>query len=255
MKALTPRGLSRHRIEELLSKAEVHRSIGSRVEFFSHRFLDCPYKPNPLIGSAERAEAFTVSLNGFDCVTYIETVLALARASGVADFVKWLRKIRYERGIVRWDRRNHYMTGWIRNNIREGIVRSLSFPAYMLTRDRVLSVVPGLRMRHIHLRCIMKRAISGISTELQTGDLIFFASTRRNLDVFHAGILVHEGGKTVMRHASRSRGLVIEQELREFLESNRMAGVILARPRDRSRKKIAKTRLSSERDDAKSLTT
>ncbi len=34
-----------------------------------------------------------------------------------------------------------------------------------------------------------------------------------------------------MRHASRSRGFVVEQELSEFLKANRMAGVIVARPR------------------------
>jgi hypothetical protein len=33
-----------------------------------------------------------------------------------------------------------------------------------------------------------------------------------------------------MRHASRSQGLVVEQELREFLKANRMAGVIVVRP-------------------------
>jgi hypothetical protein len=35
-----------------------------------------------------------------------------------------------------------------------------------------------------------------------------------------------------MRHASRSQGFVVEQELREFLKTNRMAGVIVVRPQE-----------------------
>jgi hypothetical protein len=33
-----------------------------------------------------------------------------------------------------------------------------------------------------------------------------------------------------MRHAAKSRGGVVEQDLGEFLKSNRMAGVIVVRP-------------------------
>jgi signal peptidase I len=70
---------------------------------------------------------------------------------------------------------------------------------------------------------------------LQSGDLIFFVSTRKNLDVFHAGIIVRDSKKVLMRHASRSQGLVVEQELSEFLKANRMAGVIVMRPQEATR--------------------
>ena len=60
---------------------------------------------------------------------------------------------------------------------------------------------------------------------------MFFVSTRRNLDVFHAGILVRDGKNIRLRHASRSQRSVVEQELTEFLKANRMAGVIVVRPR------------------------
>jgi hypothetical protein len=55
-------------------------------------------------------------------------------------------------------------------------------------------------------------------------------STRKNLDVFHAGIIVRDGKNILLRHASRSRRMVVEQELSEFLKANRMAGVIVVRP-------------------------
>jgi len=86
---------------------------------------------------------------------------------------------------------------------------------------------------------------------LHSGDLIFFVSTRRTLDVFHAGIIVRDGNTVLMRHASRSHGFVVEQELSEFLKANRMAGVIVARPqgvkRGASRSVTRMTRLSISR--------
>src|SRR6266851_5320817 len=232
MKHADPRSLNRRRVEQLLSKTKNDDSAASRIDFLSRQFLGHLYKPNPLIGSADTAEVFTASFDGFDCVTYIETILALARASSVDDFVEWLRKIRYEQGRIQWERRNHYMTLWIRNNVREGIIRPVAMPAVpVLSRERVLNVVPGLAAHRTRVKCVPKAAAPRLAAHLQSGDLIFFVSTRKHLDVFHAGIIVCDGNRVLMRHASRSRGFVVEQELSEFLKANRMAGVIVARPR------------------------
>jgi Protein of unknown function (DUF1460) len=237
MRHAQPRGLSRRRVEQLLSKTKYDRSDGIRIDFFSRHFLGRPYKPNPLIGSADTAEVFTASLDGFDCVTYIETIVALARASDVDEFTEWLRKIRYDRGRIQWDRRNHYMTLWIRNNVRKGIIRLVSVPTVpILSRERVLNVVPGLAAQRTRVKCVPKAAMPRLEPHLQSGDLIFFVSTRKNLDVFHAGIIARDGKGVLMRHASRSQGFVVEQELREFLKANRMAGVIVVRPQGVTRR-------------------
>jgi Protein of unknown function (DUF1460) len=230
MKNPQPRGLSRRRVEQFLSQTKNDRAIGSRIEVISRQFLGRPYQTNPLIGSADKAEVFTASIDRFDCVTYIETVIALARASTVDGFVKWLRKIRYERGRIQWDRRNHYMTLWIRNNVREGIVRRVSMAVATVSIDRVLNVVPGLATRRIRIRCVAKRAVPQCAERLRSGDVISFVSTHKHLDVFHAGIIVRVGKRILMRHASRSQGGVVEQELSEFLKANRMAGVVVVRP-------------------------
>src|SRR5204863_2440862 len=99
-----------------------------------------------------------------------------------------------------------------------------------LSRERVLKVVPGLAARRTRVKCLPKTALPRLERRLQTGDLIFFVSTRRNLDVFHTGIIIRDGKRLLMRHASRSRGSVVEQNLTEFLKANRMAGVIVVRP-------------------------
>lgn len=231
MKHPPPRGLNRRRVDQLLSQVKSESSIANRIEKLSRYFLGRAYRPDPLTGSASQAEVFTASLDAFDCVTYIETVLALSCARNVDDFAARLRKIRYERGSVQWRRRNHYMTLWIRNNARAGLLRPVSIPAVpTVTIDRVLNVVPGLAPRRTRMRCIPKPAVPRLARYLQTGDLIFFASTRKHLDVFHAGIIVRARDKLLMRHASRSQGGVVEQELNDFLKANRMTGVIVVRP-------------------------
>jgi hypothetical protein len=231
MKHAGLRGLNQRRVEQLLSKTKHEDVAASRIEILSRQFLGLPYQPNPLIGSADTAEVFTASLDGFDCVTYIETVIALARASNVDEFTEWLRKIRYERGRIQWDRRNHYMTDWIRNNLREGIVKPISMPTVpTLSRERILNVVPGLRPQRTRIKCVPKPGLLRLERYLQSGDLIFFASTRKNLDMFHAGIIVRDNNNVSMRHASRSQGGVVQQKLSDFLKANRMAGVVVVRP-------------------------
>src|SRR5215469_3516327 len=231
MEPLQPRGLSRQHVEDLLSEARNDDFAHSRMEVLSRHFLGYPYLPDPLIGSFDTREVFTASLEGFDCVTYIETILALARASNVDEFVEWLRKIRYEHGRIEWKRRNHYMTHWIRNNVREGLLGPISMPEVPThSRERILSVVPGLAAERTHVKCIPKSAVPRAAENLRSADVICFVSTRKNLDLFHAGIIVCDGKKVLMRHASRSRGCVVEQELSEFLKANRMAGVIVVRP-------------------------
>lgn len=231
MEDAQPKGLRRRRVEQLLSKTRSCRFAAERIDVLSRQFLEQPYISNPLIGSADTAEVFTASLDGFDCVTYVETILALARAANVADFIECLRKIRYEQGRIQWDRRNHYSTVWIRNNVREKIVRPISARAVpVVTRERMLNVIPGLAARRIRMKSTPKSAVPRLAAYLQTGDLIFFVSTRTHLDVFHAGILIRNRQRLLLRHASRSEGFVVEQELTGFLKANRMTGVIAMRP-------------------------
>jgi hypothetical protein len=231
MKHAQPLHLSRTRVERLLSQTKFCRSAGSRVDILSRQFLGRPYESN-LIGSAGKPEVFTASLNAFDCVTYIETSLALALASNVTEFIQWLRKIRYKNGDVAWEHRNHYMTGWIRNNVRVGALKRVSVRGLPgVVKERTLDCVPGLAPVEARFSCVPKAEIGKFGRRLQSGDLIFFASTRNHLDVFHCGIVVRDGGGVLLRHAARSRGAVVEQELKEFLKANRMAGVIVVRPR------------------------
>jgi hypothetical protein len=97
-------------------------------------------------------------------------------------------------------------------------------------KERILDGLPGLAPVKARFECVPKPSIGKLKRQLETGDFIFFASTRKHHDVFHCGIVVRDGDRLRLRHASRSKGGVVEQELDDFLKTNRMAGVIVARP-------------------------
>jgi cell wall-associated NlpC family hydrolase len=229
-KRAQPRDLDRRRVQQALGQSTAAQGSADRIDILSASFLGYPYKVNALTGSAETPEMFTAALDGFDCVTYIETVLALARSGNVDEFVDWLRRVRYEDGEIDWRRRNHYMTSWIRNNVRAGVLRRLAGKLPVVRKNRILNVVPGLPSRKEQFQCIPKRFVPQLAEKLRTGDLIFFGSTRSHHDIFHCGIIVRSRDRLLLRHASRSRGHVFDQELAEFLKKNRMSGLIVVRP-------------------------
>jgi hypothetical protein len=208
--------------------------MGERLKEVSGRLLGCRYVSSPLIGSALSPEVLTVSLEGFDCVTYIETVMALALARSVDDFVRGVRRLRYKAGRVEWSQRNHYMTDWIRNNVGAGFIWNLTRGKYAVEKGRALSLIKELPPKKARFKCFPKKNLPRIVDRLADGDLMFFVSTRQKLDVFHVGLVFHQNQHLVLRHASRSRQGVVEQPLEVFLEQNRMTGFILVRPRERS---------------------
>jgi len=210
--------------------------VAARVESISGRFLGFPYLAHSLVGSVDTPEVFNDSLKGFDCVTYIESVMALVYAGETGNYSPILKKLRYSNGRVEWRHRNHYMIQWLRNNSGHGLVRRIGLRYATTRKQRLLNVVPGLPANRQSFSCIPKSRFSSVESEVRTGDLIFFASTRSHLDVFHCGILIRQGEKWILRHASRSRGCVVDQDLASFLKENRMAGLLLARPCDWSRR-------------------
>jgi hypothetical protein len=222
-------------IQQLLRRAAAASSIGQRMKVISGRLLGAPYLVNPLIGSATEPERIVTTLSGFDCVTFMESVLALALAESADEFPELLREIRYVYGEVAWRRRHHYAVDWARHNVRRGFLQDITRGEETIVRRKTLDLLPGLPPRIVSFSFFPKKKLGFISPLLEDGDLIFFVSTRRGLDVFHTGLIVHKGKRVMLRHAARSQGAVVEQELKEFVEANRMSGFIVVRPRERAR--------------------
>lgn len=203
---------------------------GTRLERISAHLLESPYLGNPLGGGPEVRESLVIRFDGFDCVTYVETVLALKGARTADEFSDALRLMRYADGTVAWHRRNHYMLDWIKNNQRRGIVKNITKGSRTTTRRRRLSLIKELRAKTLTFRVFPKQAQARIRRLLESGDIALFASTRRDLDVFHMGFIIKRGDQVWLRHASRTAGRVIDQPLADFLQAHRMSGIILLRP-------------------------
>jgi hypothetical protein len=230
IEAATAAGLDAAEARLILNEVHDEKDLSLRIDHVSSWFLGRRYSIGPLEATAGSPESLTASLGGFDCVTYIETVLAFALSATLDEFVDALREIRYEGGEVNWRCRNHYMIDWARNNEERGIIRNLTEGPYTVEKTRTLSILAGLPQKTVTIRCFPKQDLRHVDSLIQTGDVILFVSTRKNLDVFHTGFLIKSGGLIQLRHATRASGKVIEQPLAEFLIAHRMSGFILLRP-------------------------
>lgn len=211
--------------------ASAERELCQRLDRISECLLGRSYGEGSLGGGPDLPEEFRIYLNAFDCVTFIETVLALSLAQTTYEFVDTLRRIRYEDGEIDWFHRNHYMVDWARNNERCGFINNITFGPFTLKKTSTLNLIAGLPAKSTTFRYFPTKSGAQVVELIESGDLILFVSTKETLDVFHTGVVVvNRGGRLLMRHATRTAGAVIEQDLGEFMSQNEMAGFILLRP-------------------------
>ncbi len=219
------------RLARLIDEARTLDPISARIEFISRALLGTRYIGNTLIGGPRRAEKFVVRADGFDCVTYCETVLAMARARDYATFEAMLKRIRYANGAVRWDERNHYFADWTRRAVENEICQPVELPR-SVTIDKALNFGRFGR-RQMALLCAPADALLTKPSVLSSGDIIGFLSRRTGLDFFHTGfVMLSPKGEVMLRHASQSRRRVVEQPMDLFVAVNRVQYASLLRPID-----------------------
>jgi len=226
----TPSGLDLAEASRILTQVDEETGLAARIAWISAYFLGWPYVECSLGGGPNLPEELRVSLKAFDCVTYIEVVLALARTQTADEFVDAIRRIRYRNGKVDWFHRNHYMVDWARNNEERGLIANLTAGPLSADKTCTLNLIAGFPTRTATFRYFPTQSLDPIVERVETGDLIFFVSTSTTLDVFHTGLLVKREGNPLLRHATRTANAVIEQGLSEFISNNIMAGFILLRP-------------------------
>jgi len=100
------------------------------VQAIADRLLGATCKAG-LLDKSNR-EKLVISLEEFDCVLFVETVLALSRSIAVQDysfqtFSDRVSELRYRNGIMDgYCSRLHYFSEWILDNQRRGIVQSVA---------------------------------------------------------------------------------------------------------------------------------
>jgi hypothetical protein len=217
-----------------MQQARAHAGVGQRVDFISGALLGVRYQAHTLIGGPRRAEVFVMRDDAFDCVTYLEAVLAAALASDADEYAALLRRIRYAKGEVRWSERNHDFAQWSRGAVSNGICRPVEVGP-MQTVEKTLGG-EGLGRRSYRIAAVAAPVLLAQRRRLQPGDVIGFVSRRRELDFFHTGFIAFgRRGRLLLRHAAQSRGRVVEEDMAAFVAATGVKYVTLLRPQEPDR--------------------
>jgi len=215
-------------------------------------------------GSPARTEPLTLSLTRFDCVSLVESCLAIARVVRRGDPTNWesyaaeMERMRYRDGVrIGYASRLHYFSEWLHDNERRGLVRDLGRElggTEDLRPLRFMSSNPdayaALAVPEVRAEIVgMERALDGhsrwvvpteridiISERIQTGDILAFATSIGGLDVSHAAY-AYRGGDSVLRvlHAPLSGGVVevTTSTLTQYVRAiRRSTGILVSRPLD-----------------------
>jgi len=106
-----------------------NRSMTQRIDWISAQFKGKPYVLGSLgEGPKARYDQFPkYRADGFDCDTYVNTVLSLALANSFAGFENCLRLTRYQHGKITYIDRNHFTsTEWNPNNQKRGVLKDIT---------------------------------------------------------------------------------------------------------------------------------
>jgi hypothetical protein len=221
-------------------------------------FLHAPYKTGPL--EAGGKEKLIVNFTQFDCFTFLEAVLALAKCVvhgriTVGEFRRMLQFIRYRQGVITgYSSRLHYFTDWLRDNGQKKIVGDTSrrlggeprrkkinymtahrssYPVLKSENEfkKMLIVEKNLSRRTFYV--IGKDKVDQQKEKIKTGDIVAFVIEQKGLDVAHVGFALWKGKKLHLLHASIKEGGVVisKKTLVTYLKQNKkFSGIIVAHP-------------------------
>ena len=220
-------------------------------------FIGTPY----LAGTLEvgGTESLVVNLRKFDCVTFVENVVAItwflrSRERSFESFQRLLQKIRYRRSRLQgYSSRLHYFSEWIHDNRKKGILEDVtrkiggrSFRKtinFMTTHpDLYLSLAEMLNLRRMKsvertisarpFFSIPKKALRRFEDRIRDGDLIAITTNREGLDVQHVGLAATVKNRIHLLHASSGEGRVVLSKdtlYRYLMQSRSRSGIMVAR--------------------------
>jgi hypothetical protein len=256
--------LERERFGGIMQTAIAHslsqRPLGNIVQAIAHQLLGSTYQPNLL--DRFHQESLIVSLSQFDCVLFVETVLAIAKGVAVQDysyktFTNHLQDQRYRDGKLNgYCSRLHYFSEWIANNQQRGNVLNLTLELGGVSRRKPLNFMSDHRNSYPRLvsdnatyQCIRRMeanldpfTLSYIPTErihqiysrLRPGDIVAIATDIPGLDVTHTGLVYRTGnGGIGLIHAAPNSGVKISPDLQAYVSRvDDAIGILVARSAD-----------------------
>ncbi|PZO44548.1 MAG: DUF1460 domain-containing protein [Pseudanabaena frigida] len=277
----TPQDLSQSSSQKLsildtsATKSEYQRlmqSLGDRqfssipidevLQIVSTKFIGATYREGLLDRGA--TEKLFVSLTEFDCVLFVETVLAFSRNlhspnPTYENFVQNVEAVRYANGkLDGYCSRLHYFSEWIRDNEKRNIVKDVTDELGGLPLNKTLNFMSSnwrkysrlknseanyqcilamekkieLEMQSEQLRYIPTAKIKSIYPLLKAGDIIAVATDIKGLDTTHTGFVYPTSNGIGFIHASPSGKVKVAPDLQRYVERvDRAIGIMVVRPK------------------------
>ena len=244
-------------MHQAASEKWYEQSLGATMTDVGQWFEGQPY----VAGSLDESpfEQLVIKLDGFDCVTFVESALALSRviqdqSYSYTEFVGYMEAQRYRHGnIDGYCSRLHYFSEWIWDNEKRGAVENVTQAIGGVVFDKQIDFMSKHRdsyaalesdslyagiiaieesLKDLTLYYIPQNEIRNSYDNLQAGDIIALATDIGGLDVAHTGLVFkHEDGNAGLLHASTARGVIVSPDLQQYVENNkRQVGIVVARP-------------------------
>ena len=227
-------------LDEACRIAASNNKPKSWMLWFGKKFIGVPYVGGTL--DAAQEEKLVVNTSKLDCTTFVELVTALTMCaekneSSFEAFCRHLLHVRYINGQMAYEKRQHYFTAWIDDNVKEGIIEDMQvnppFTAiqkinvnWMTTHSQDYKMLRGNaeRLRGIKVlessingktcRYIPKGTIANNSlfrNTIHDGDIIVIVTNKKGLDTTHIGIASwHEDGLHLLNASSIHKKVVDE---------------------------------------------
>jgi len=255
----------KHAFSKLMAQAEAEEwarmPMGDLMAKVGMFFLDTPYVSYTLDHSADH-EFCLVNLQELDCVTFVESTLAISRViksgkGGARALPKEIELIRYRNGECDgFCSRLHYLSDWLYDNERKGLLSlyAKDVPGAVAIKEQV-SLMSSRPELYLQLRkhpewvpeikkdeeaidkrtyyMIPKDKVKAAEPLMQTGDIVGITTSASILDCAHTGLCYRdEKGLLHFLHASsKHQKVYLDQELCDYLDSvHAFTGVMLARP-------------------------
>ncbi len=222
-------------------------------------FIGKPYVASTL--EKAEGEVLTVNLREFDCMTLVETCLALTGLirSGNLTFDNYctiLKSIRYRGGIIEdYASRLHYVSEWKIENEKNGLLTDLTKNLGGQPVSKTIGFMSAHSSSYPQIRknknienkikknearlnksggysVLNKKKIPIIDSELKDGDIVAFSTTIEGLDFTHIGIIYTDEEQVTFIHASTNRKqIAIENKtLTDYcMASDKCEGIMILR--------------------------
>ena len=231
-------------------------SMGEVVQQVARHFLGSEYQAGLLDKSPY--ETLIISLGQFDCLLFIETVLAIAdninnQKYGYQAFSERIENQRYWNGKMNgYCSRLHYFSDWIEDNQRRGNVKNITQQLGGVDTVKKLNFMtthrssyPNLLKSDANFKCITSveaslsdrfnyiptKNINRVYSQLQPGDIVGVATNIAGLDFTHTGFVYRQpNGKIGLIHASPAGKVVIAPDLQTYVSKvSNAIGIVVSR--------------------------